>query len=136
MKYLRKTKDYVLVYGSEDLLVIGYTDLDFQPDKNERRSTSRYVYVMWGWAISWRSVKQHCIVNSTTKAEYIVACEATKEGVWLWKFLLELCVVPSIQSPIILYCDNSGAITNGRKPRCHKRSKHIERKYHLIHDIV
>ena len=35
-----------------------------------------------------------------------------------------------------LYCDNSGAVANSRKPRSHKRGKHIERKYHLIREIV
>ena len=35
-----------------------------------------------------------------------------------------------------LYCDNSGAVANSKEPRSHKRSKHIERKYHLIRDIV
>jgi hypothetical protein len=32
LKYLRRTKDYVLVYQSEDLTAIGYTDSDFQLD--------------------------------------------------------------------------------------------------------
>ena len=50
--------------------------------------------------------------------------------------MLELGVVPSIQSPIVLYCDNNGVVANVREPRCHKRSKHIEKNYHLILDIV
>ena len=37
---------------------------------------------------------------------------------------------------ITLYCDNSGAVANLKDPRSHKRGKHIERKYHLIHEIV
>lgn len=81
---------------------------------------------MGGGAISWRSVKQHCTVDFTTEAEYIVACEEAKKGVWLRKFLLELGVVPSIQSLIIFYCDNNGVVANARESRCHKRSKYIE----------
>ena len=42
----------------------------------------------------------------------------------------------SVQSVITLYCDNSGAITNSKEPMSHKRGKHIERKYHLIREIV
>ncbi|KAA0066737.1 retrovirus-related pol polyprotein from transposon tnt 1-94 [Cucumis melo var. makuwa] len=38
--------------------------------------------------------------------------------------------------PITLYCDNSGAVANSKEPRSHKRGKHIERKYHLIREIV
>ena len=45
-------------------------------------------------------------------------------------------MVPSAQSAITLYCDNSGAVANAKEPRSHKRGKHIERKYHLIREIV
>ena len=45
-------------------------------------------------------------------------------------------VVPSAQSAITLYCDNSGAVANSKEPRSHKRRKHIERKHHLIREIV
>jgi len=65
------------------------------------------------------------------EAEYAAASEAAKESVWLRNFLLDLSVVPSIQSAITLYCDNSRTIANSKEPRAHKRS-HIERKYHLI----
>ena len=42
----------------------------------------------------------------------------------------------SAQSAITLYCDNSGAVANAKEPRRHKIGKHIERKYHLIREIV
>ena len=45
-------------------------------------------------------------------------------------------VVPNMDEPITLYCDNSDAVANSRKLRSHKRGKHIERKYHLIREIV
>ena len=92
--------------------------------------------VMCGGAISWRSVKQSCIVDSTMEAEYITACEAAKEAVWLKKFLLELGLVPLVKGPIILHCDNTVAIAQSKDPRDHKKGKHIERKYHLIREIA
>ena len=45
-------------------------------------------------------------------------------------------MVPSAQSAITLYCNNSRAVANSKEPRSHKREKHIERKYHLIREIV
>ena len=45
-------------------------------------------------------------------------------------------MVPSAQSTITLYCDNSGAVANAKEPRSQRRGKHIERKYHLIREIV
>ena len=49
---------------------------------------------------------------------------------------MDLEVVPFERPTITLYCDNSGAVANSKEPRSHKRGKHIERKYHLIHEIV
>ena len=77
----------MLVYHSEDLIPIGYTDSNFQSDLDFRKSTLGCVFTLGGGAISWRSVKQSCITNSTMKAEYVAACEAAKEAVWLKKFL-------------------------------------------------
>ena len=45
-------------------------------------------------------------------------------------------MVLSMKLPITLYCDNSGVVANSKEPRTHKKEKHIERKYHLIRDIV
>ena len=41
-----------------------------------------------------------------------------------------------MEKPLVLYCDNGGAATNCKEPRSHKRGKQIERKYHLIREIV
>ena len=70
------------------------------------------------------------------EAEYVTAQETAKEAVQLKKFLNNLEVVPNMDKPITLYCDNSGAVANSKEPRSYKRGKHIERKYHLIREIV
>ena len=79
-----------------------------------------------------KSSKQSIVAYSTTKAEYIVASDATKEEVWTKKFIIELDVVPSITNPVNLYCDNNGVIAQAKEPRSHQRSKHILRRYHLL----
>ena len=126
----------MLVYSGTDLKMMGYTDSNFQTDRDSRKSTSGSVFILNGGAVVWRSIKQSCIADSTMEAEYVAACEAAKEAVWLRKFLRDLEVVPDTDRPLTLYCDNSGAVANSKEPRSHKRSKHIERKYHLIREIV
>ena len=37
---------------------------------------------------------------------------------------------------ITVNCDNAGAVANPKEPRAQEASKHIERKYHIIRDIV
>ncbi|CAN4101643.1 unnamed protein product [Withania somnifera] len=70
------------------------------------------------------------------KAEHVAASEAAKEALWMRNFTKDLKVVPAIEAPFMIYCDNSGAVANSKEPRSHKKAKHIERKYHLIRDIV
>ncbi|XP_062118893.1 secreted RxLR effector protein 161-like [Humulus lupulus] len=115
MKYLRITRDYMLVYYGENLIPISYIDSDFQSDKDSRKSTSGSDFTLRGGAIIWRSIKQACIGDSTMEAEYVVESEATKEVVWLRKFLGDLEIVPNMNKPNLLYCDTSGAVANSRK---------------------
>ena len=70
------------------------------------------------------------------EAEYVAACEAAKKAVWLKKFHFDLGVVRIEQVPITLFCDNSGADAQSKDPRNYKKGKHIERKYHIISDII
>ena len=81
LKYLRRTRDYMLVYSGGDLNPIGYTDFDFQSDKDSQKSTSGSIFTLGGGAIVWRSIKQSSIADSIMEAEYIAACEAAKESV-------------------------------------------------------
>ena len=71
----------MLFYQYEDLIHIGYTDSDFQLNLDFRKSTLGCVFTLGGGAISWRSVKQSCIADSTMEAEYVAACEVSKEAV-------------------------------------------------------
>ena len=66
----------------------------------------------------------------------LLLCEAAKEAVWLKKFLSDLGVVRIEQVPITLFCDNSGTVAQSKDPRNHKKGKRIERKYHIIWNVV
>ena len=117
-----------LVYGGEEELVVtGYTDASFQTDIDDSKSQSGFVFTLNGGAVSRKSSKQETMVDSTTEAEDIAASEATKEGVWIRNFLIELGVFSNASSPLNLYCDNNGAIAQAKKPRNHQKNKHVMR---------
>ena len=80
----------MLVYSGQDLIPLRYTDSDFQSNRDSRKSMSRSIFTLGGGASVWRSVKQSCIADSTMEAEYVAACEAAKEAIWLRKFLSDL----------------------------------------------
>ena len=63
MRYLHKTKHYMLTYQKLDQLdITGYSDSDFAGCQDSHRSTSGYVYLLARGAISWKSAKQTLIV--------------------------------------------------------------------------
>ncbi|VFQ80948.1 unnamed protein product [Cuscuta campestris] len=126
-----------LVYGGEEeLKVVGYTDASFQTDRDDSKSQAGYLFCLNGGAFSWKSFKEDTTADSTTEAEYIAAAEAAKEAVWIKKFITELGVVPSINDPILLFCNNTRAIAQAKEPRSHQKTKHIVRCYHIIREIV
>ena len=63
--------------------VHGFVDADWAGDLDHRRSTSGYVFNLFGGAISWMSKRQAVVALSTTEAEYMAATHASKEAVWL-----------------------------------------------------
>ena len=81
-------------------------------------------------AISWSSKKQHIVALSSTEAEYIMQTHTAKEALWLHSFLCELCSTPD--DPLILNCNNQGAITLAKDNKFHTCTKHIDVHYHFI----
>ena len=118
----------MLVYHGHELTPIEYIDYDFQSDVNLRKSTFGYVFTLGETVVSWRSIKQSCIVDSTMEAEFMAASEVAKEVVWIRKFLMVLGVIAKVVDPMILYCDKGVAIAQAKEPRNHTNGKHIERK--------
>ena len=78
----------------------------------------------------WSSKKQHVIVLSSTKAEYIMQMHAAKEGWWLCSFLWESC--STLDNLLIVNCDNQGRIALTKDNKFHACTKHINVCYHFI----
>ena len=110
LKYLRNTKDQWLIYGEPNLKLVGYTDSNFQSDRDDSKSVSRFIFTLNGGAIRWKSSKQVRIANLVCKAEYIAALDAVKEAVWLQKFLGELGVAPSLDGLVPVFYESTEAI--------------------------
>ncbi|KAL0430643.1 UNVERIFIED_CONTAM: Retrovirus-related Pol polyprotein from transposon TNT 1-94 [Sesamum radiatum] len=125
-----------LVYGSGELIQEGYSNASFQSDEDDAKSQSGFVFKLNGGVVAWKSSKQDTTVDSTTEAEYIAGSEAAKEAVWMKNYIQELGVVPSITEPMVIVCDNNGAIAQAKEPRSHHRPKPILRRYHLLRKIV
>ncbi|XP_074297361.1 secreted RxLR effector protein 161-like [Silene latifolia] len=102
LKYLRRTKDSLLVFGGDsELRVRGYTDASFQTDRDDLKSQGGFVFKLNGGAVCWRSFKESVIADSTLEAEYIAASDAAKEVVWIRQILEGLGVVHVAADPFM-----------------------------------
>nr|GFA72485.1 hypothetical protein [Tanacetum cinerariifolium] len=114
LKYLRNTKDMVLVYGpkpEDEFKVSCYADASFQTDKDDTKSQTRYLFILNGGVVNQKSAKQSTTAMSSTEAEYIAAVEASMEAVWMRKFIDGLeGVMPSNKRPMEMLCDNEPAL--------------------------
>lgn len=68
LKYLWRTRDFMLVYSRRDLFLVGYIDVDVQSDRDDGFSTSGAIFILGGASITWTSNKQKCIAGSTLEA--------------------------------------------------------------------
>jgi hypothetical protein len=136
-KYLRGSSALRLVFrrgAPEGAVLRGFVDADWASDINDRKSTSGFVFLLAGAAISWGSKKQTSVALSSTEAEYIAAAYAAKEAVWLRRLLSELGF--EISSPTVLRVDNQSAIAIAHNPEFHDRTKHIDLRHHFLRERV
>ena len=54
------------------------------------KSTSGYVLILGGSAVSWKSAKQTCIIRSTMEVEFIALEKTSSEVEWLRNLLTDI----------------------------------------------
>jgi hypothetical protein len=133
LRYLKGTKDLRLTYGTRADGLTGYTDADWA-SQDHRHSTSGYIFLIDGGAVSWSSKKQPVVALSSTEAEFIAATHATKELMWIRMIISE--IIRPLTFPTTLLCDNQSAIALTRDGVYHARSKHIDVRFLFIRDVV
>lgn len=133
-RYLAGTSDISIIYRKSDEPVKGFADADWANDPKDRKSYSGYAFFLGSSVFSWASTKQNITALSSTEAEYVALSTAAKEAVYLSRLLKEIGW--SSTHPMTLYGDNISAQHIARNPIHHKRTKHIDIKYHFIREKV
>lgn len=134
-RYLKGTQMSGLLFtSSEPGSLVGYSDADWAGDREDRKSTSGYTYMLSGAAISWRSKKQQTVALSTAEAEYTALSAASQEALWLRQLMVDLG--DGSTDPTLIYEDNQAAIAISKNPQYHARCKHIDIKYHFVRDQI
>ena len=131
LRYLQATKS-----RDSDFNLHGESDADWSGDHDGRRSTTGYFFKLGlsGGAVSWQTKKQQTVALSSCEAEYQGLAAAVQEATFLRSLLCEMGYEQS--QPTIIAEDNQSCIKLATKPVMHKRSKHIDTKFHFIREKV
>nr|GEU44100.1 hypothetical protein [Tanacetum cinerariifolium] len=116
-----------------ELRVYCYTDAGYLTDADDLKSQTGYVSVLNGGAVDWKSAKKSIFATLSAEVEYI---DDSKEAVWVRKFISGLSVVPTIEEPISMYCDNTGAISIANKLGITKGARHFRAKVHYLREVI
>ena len=117
--------------SENDSKLFGYSDSDWGRSE-DRHSISGYGFKLniGNSLISWGCKKQRVVALSTCEAEYIALAMACQEAKFLAQLLSDLSCKD--KSCVMIYVDNQSAIALAKNPVNHKRSKHIDIRYHFI----
>ena len=133
-RYIKGTMSYAITYSldpSMTQLFTTYSDANHGGCKDTGHSTGAYIVKIGTGVVSWMSKHQSIVTLFTTEAEYMAACEAGKEIVWMHKMLQELGfpIIP----PFVLYMDNQSI---AKHPEHHGRMKQLDLSWFWLRDVV
>lgn len=79
--YLRYSTDYKLHYnGTGQSGLIGYSDSDWGKNKDNRRSTTGFVFLIADGPVTWALRMQKTVAKSSTEAEYMALSEPAQKS--------------------------------------------------------
>ena len=143
IRYLLTTKTRGIVYGGGSLHVVGYLDSDWAGDRETRKSTGGFVFMLNNGAVSWSSKRQTTVALLSTEAEYMGLTQTTKEATWLRLLMTELRLLQpdnehtrirtlKTECAITVNGDNQGSIALANNPVFHNRTKHVDVQHYYI----
>lgn len=136
LRYVQgKTSKSLVFSKAASVELQGWSDADWAGDHETRRSTTGYIFTMAGVAVSWASKLQQTVALPTMEAEYMALREATKEAVWLASLVLQVGIRDS-GAPVNVKVDNSGCTDFAKNPVEHRRTKHIDIRYHFVREAI
>ncbi|GKE80420.1 zinc finger, CCHC-type containing protein, partial [Tanacetum coccineum] len=132
LKYLKKIMDYRLTYSGYPLVLEGYIDVSWISNTEDNSSTSGWVFLLGGGAISWASKKQTYITSSTIESEFVALTATCKEAEWLKNLLLEIPLWSKPIAPISIRCDSAATLAKAYSQIYNGKSRHLGVRHSMI----
>ena len=133
LRYLKGTIEYGVTFKKDKLKMYGYIDSDWGGNELDRKSFTGYIFKFGNAPVSWEAKKQKTVALSSCEAEYMGLAEGCKEALFMYNLFEEIF---SQKLEIELLNDSQSAHKIVKNPVQHKRTKHIDIKYHFIRDII
>jgi hypothetical protein len=135
LRYLKGSIDLGITYSAEigNLTPITYADASYASDLDDSKSTTGYIIMFNGGAVSYRACKQGNVSLSSAEAEYIARCDAACDLVFVDKILSQLAI-PSIY-PLTLKTDAQSSIRHVVNNTKHTQTKHFAVKFNFVKNL-
>ena len=105
LNFVQGTKTHGIHYVAQSSLeLVGFIESDWAGDNTDRKSNSRYVFMLVDGPIIFSSKNQSAISLSSTEAEYRGVVNAATQCLWLQGMLEEFGI--DLETSTIIYCDN------------------------------
>ena len=135
-KYLKGTMNHGLSYVGFPSVLEGYSDASWINNVEDSSSTSGWVFLLGGGAISWASKKQTCITSSTMESEFVALAAAGKEAEWLRNLVYEIPIWPKPISPISIHCDSAATLAKAYSQISNGKSRHLGVRHSMIRELI
>ncbi|GJW10189.1 zinc finger, CCHC-type containing protein [Tanacetum coccineum] len=112
LKYLNKTMDYKLICTGYPSVLEGYIDASWISNTKDNSSTSGWVFLLGGGAISWASKKQTCITGSTMKSKFVALAATGKEAKY------------------------AATLAKAYNQMYNRKSRHLGVRHSMIHELI
>lgn len=94
-----------------------------------------YVYYLNKAAVSWTSKRAKTVAVSSTEVEYIALNNASKQAIWMKKFINNLQALDCIDT-LPMLDNNTSSIKMTKNDEFHKQTKYINIQHHFIRELV
>ncbi|GJV82613.1 hypothetical protein Tco_1522511 [Tanacetum coccineum] len=135
-KYLRGTINYGLSYIGYPSVLEAYSDASWINHVKDSSSTSGWVFLLGGGAISWASKKQTCITGSTMESEFLALAAAGKEAKWLRNLIHEILIWPKPIAPISIRCDSAPIMARAYSQIYNGKSRHLGVRNSMVRELT
>nr|GFB22933.1 hypothetical protein [Tanacetum cinerariifolium] len=128
--------DIAYVVGRLSRFTNSYLDASWINHVEDSSSTSGWVFLLEGGAISWASKKQTCITGSTMEFEFIALATTVKEVEWLRNLIHEIPIWSKLIASIFIHCDSAATLAKAYSQMYNCKARHLGVRHSMIRELI